>query len=58
MTCYIVLADWLHENYNQIAKSKGWKIKKECTGSLETCPKENQEVMLELARRIIDKFEQ
>lgn len=56
MTCYIVLADWLHKQYNEIAKQKGWKIKPECDCPFEDLPEENQQVMYELATRIISKF--
>ena len=57
MTCYVILAEWLHEQYNEISENKGWSVKSDCKVSFENLPKENQEVMLELAKKIIERFE-
>lgn len=57
MTCYIILAEWMHDQYEEIAKEMGWKTKEECRVKFEDLPKENMKVMLELAKRIIKKFD-
>lgn len=57
MTCYIALADWLHEQYEEIAKEQGWETRKNCQVPFEELPRENQITMMELARRIIKKFD-
>jgi len=56
MTCYIVLADWLHNQYEEISKKKGWNTQEKCKVRFENLPIENREVMFELAKRIIKKF--
>jgi hypothetical protein len=56
MTCYIWLADWMHEEYEKIAKEQGWKTQENCRVKFEDLPKENQKVMLELAKRLIKKY--
>ena len=56
MACYIVLADWLHDQYEEISKEKGWNTREECKVEFEDLPKENREVLFELAKRIIKKF--
>lgn len=56
MTCYIILAEWLHDQYNEISECKGWNVKDDCKVPFENLPKDNQEVMFELAKRIIERF--
>ena len=56
MTCYIILADWLHNQYEEISKEKSWNTQKRCKVKFEDLPGENREVMFELAKRIIKKF--
>lgn len=56
MTYFIVLAEWLHDNYEEIARHEGWETKKECQVLFEDLPEQNREVMMELAKRIIKKF--
>lgn len=57
MTCYILLAEWIHNNYEEIAKSESWETQKNCQVKFEDLPKENQRVMIELAKRIIKEFD-
>jgi len=56
MTCYIILADWLHNQYEEISKEKDWNTQEKCKMKFEDLPRENREVMFELAKRIIKKF--
>jgi len=57
MTNQIKLAEWMHDNYEEIAKSESWKTQKKCRVKFKDLPKENQRVMIELAKRIIRRFE-
>ena len=50
------LAEWMHEEYEEIAKEKNWKTQKRTRVQFNDLPSENKEVMLELAKRIIIKF--
>lgn len=56
MTCYIVLAEWLHNQYEEISKEKNWNTQKKCKVKFEDLPEANREAMFELAKRIIKKF--
>ena len=56
MTCYIVLAEWMHDQYEEISRKKGWNTQKKCKVKFEDLPRENREVMFELSKRIIKKF--
>jgi metal-sulfur cluster biosynthetic enzyme len=56
MTCYIVLAEWMHEQYEEIAREVGWKTKKSCQVKFEDLPEKNREVMMRLAKRIIERY--
>lgn len=46
----------MHDQYEEISKKKGWDTKKECKVAFENLPEENREVMFELAKRLIKKF--
>ena len=46
------LAEWLHDNYEEIAKKKSWETQKSCKVKFEDLPEENKQVMVSLARRI------
>lgn len=50
------LAEWLHENYEEISKEENWETQKECKVNFEDLPRENVRVMVELAKRIIKEF--
>lgn len=47
------VAEWLHNNYEEIAKGENWDTQKICKVDFDSLPKENQNVMLELAKRIL-----
>lgn len=51
------LAIWLHRNYEEISSEKNWETQKECRKKFSELPEENKKVMLELARRLINKME-
>ena len=57
MTCFIVLANWMHDQYEEISMEKGWDTQKKCKVEFEDLPEENREVMFELAKRIIKRFD-
>lgn len=57
MKFYLVLAEWMHNQYEEISKKKDWKTQEKCRVKFKDLPKENREVMIELARRIIKKFD-
>ena len=50
------LAIWMHEQYEEISKQARWKTQKKCQVKFKDLPEENRKVMLELARRLIKKF--
>lgn len=52
----IILAKWMHDQYEKISKKKRWKTQKKCRVEFADLPEENKDVMIELARRIIKKF--
>jgi len=51
------LAEWLHINYEEIAKKEGWETQTKTQVKFEDLPRENVSVMIELAKRIIKEFE-
>jgi len=48
------MAEWLHNNYEEIAISKGWKTQDTCRVPFLELPKENKETMIELCCRFIN----
>ncbi len=52
----IILAKWMHDQYEKISKKKRWKTQKKGRVEFADLPEENKDVMIELARRIIKKF--
>jgi hypothetical protein len=50
------LAEWLHEQYEEIAKEKGWKTQESTQTKFDNLPKKNQQTMIELAFRILRRF--
>ena len=50
------LAEWLHDNYEQIANEKNWNTQEKCRVKFKDLPKANKEVMLELADRLIWEY--
>lgn len=51
----IKLAEWMHIQYEEISKEKNWGTQKKCQVKFKDLPKENQEVMIALAKRLIKK---
>ncbi len=49
------LAEWMHNQYEEISKERNWETQKKCQVKFKDLPKENQEVMLALAKRLIKK---
>jgi len=47
-----VLAKWLHDSYEEIAKKKKWNTQKSCKVEFEDLPEENKSVMISMARKI------
>jgi len=50
-----VLAEWMHIQYEEISKEKNWGTQKKCQVKFKDLPKENREVMIALAKRILKK---
>lgn len=50
-----LLAEWMHNNYEEIALNNGWKTQEDCQVPFHELPKENKVVMLELAERLLSK---
>ncbi len=50
------LAEWMHEQYEEISKQEKWRTQKKCQVKFKDLPEENKQVMTELAKRIIKKF--
>jgi hypothetical protein len=50
------IAEWLHNNYEEISKKENWKTQEKCRVKFEDLPKENKEVMLKLAQRIFNEL--
>ena len=48
------VAIWLHDNYEEIAKGENWNTQESCKVEFDSLPHENQNVMLELAKRILN----
>lgn len=50
------LGEWLHEQYEEIAKKEGWKTQESTRVKFKNLPKENKETMIKLAQRIMVRF--
>ena len=50
-----ILAEWMHDQYEEISKQKNWETQKKCRVRFEDLPKENREVMIALAKRLLKK---
>ena len=46
------LAEWLHDNYERIAKMHNWNTQDRCKTKFEDLPEENKKTMLSMARKI------
>lgn len=47
-------AEWLHNNYEEIALNNGWKTQEDCQVPFCNLPKENKETMIELCERFLN----
>ena len=52
-----ILAEWMHNNYEEISKQQKWETQKKCQVKFKDLPEENKQVMIELAKRIIRKYD-
>ena len=50
------LAEWLHDNYEQIAKAEKWQTQEITRVKFEDLPAENKSTMLALADRMLNTF--
>lgn len=57
MTNIVDLAEWMHNNYEEIAAKENWQTQKKCKVKFMDLPIENRRVMMELAKRIIERFD-
>ena len=48
------LAKWLHDNYEEVAQSKGWDTQKNCKVEFDNLPDTNKRTMIEIADRILN----
>lgn len=52
----MVLAEYLHDNYEQIAKRTNWQTQKNCKVEFKDLPIENKNTMILLAGKLILDF--
>ena len=50
------LAEWLHDNYEQLAKAENWQTQEITRVKFEDLPNENKATMLALADRMLKTF--
>jgi len=48
-----MFAEWLHNTYEQLSKEEGWNTQKKTQVKFNDLPKENKEVMNDLAQIIL-----
>ena len=53
----ITLAEFMHDTYEEEAKSIGWKTQKSCQVKFKDLPLENKQVMINVADKIIRKLQ-
>ena len=51
----ILMAEWFHNNYEEISLNNGWKTQEQCQVPFRDLPKENKATMIEVCQRWIDK---
>lgn len=49
------LAEFLHENYEKIARQENWKTQIKCQVKFDELPEANKKVMLKLAEKLINE---
>lgn len=50
-----ILAEWMHNQYEEISKQMRWETQKKCQVKFKDLPEENKKVMIALAKRLIKK---
>lgn len=50
------LAEWMHDNYEQLAKAENWQTQEITRVKFEDLPSENKSTMLALADRMLNTF--
>ena len=50
----VMLAEWMHDTYEEISKEKGWSTQEDCRVLFDDLPEKNKEVMLAVAGRLLD----
>lgn len=50
------LAEWFHNNYEEIALNNGWKTQDDCQVPFHELPEENKRTMIEVCERLLNKF--
>lgn len=48
------LAKWLHDNYEEVAKTKGWNTQESCKVEFDNLPDDNKSTMIEIADRLLN----
>jgi hypothetical protein len=48
------MAEWLHNNYEEIALNNGWKTQEDCQVPFCDLPKENKQTMIEVCERFLN----
>lgn len=48
------MAEWLHNNYEEIALNNGWKTQDDCQVPFLDLPKENKQTMIEVCERFLN----
>ena len=48
------MAEWLHNNYEEIALNNGWKTQEDCQVPFYDLPKENKQTMIEVCERFLN----
>jgi len=56
MKCDEQLARFMHEKYEEYAKTNGWETQKDCKVAFDDLPQNNQQTMLEVAREIVRRM--
>lgn len=49
----IELAKWLHDNYEEVAKSKDWDTQDNCKVEFINLPEANKRTMIEISHRLL-----
>ena len=48
------MAEWLHNNYEEIALNNGWKTQEDCQVPFCDLPKENKQTMIKVCERFLN----